>query len=99
MPPDLATNPTAYAQWLNTSPIPKIWEQMSRLYRNPVQYTDSRAAEERDRAVYDTVTGIMRDEIFRGHRRADQIYSTADHGSRIMDAPSDDDSSPTLSPA
>ena len=77
--------------------IDSLWAQMERLYRSPAQYSDPRAGEERNLTIYDTTMSVMRDEIVRGHKRADQIYSTAEHSSQLIEVPSDDDSSPDMS--
>lgn len=86
--------------------VDRLWVQMEGMYRTPVKYTDARAGEERNELIYDTTMAVMRDEIMRGHKRADQtystseqamqIYSSSDHASQIIEMPSDEDSSENL---
>lgn len=72
--------------------VDAFWTQMERLYRNPVQYIDLKAAVERDRLVYDLINSAMRDELIRGYKRADQVYSPAGHSSQVFDVSGDDES-------
>lgn len=84
--------------------VDRLWVYMEGMYRAPATYSDARAGAERNTLIYDTTISVMRDEIVRGHKRADQLYSTADqvynasdHASQVIDVPSDEDSNEDLS--